>query len=254
MVELGLEEKYESDHELVWAKGDYTIELHKRLIPSYNEDYYAYFGDGWKLVSIIDEETKECRMSIEDQFIYSFVHYAKHYRDGGIGVKHVTDFYVFMEKNPNMDFEYIENELEKLHLLKFWKNTKKVLDVWFNSEEGDELTDFMTAKIFNSGAYGKVEEKIQADALRTSGSGKNARKRKTLSLIFPSLSDMKLKYKVLKKAPILLPFMWMVRWIEAIFTPSKVKAQKKRLDMISQEGVNKYQNELEYVGLSFDFE
>ena len=114
MKECGFVEEYESDHELVWKKGDFTIELHKRLVPSYNKDYYKYFGDGWKLATRVDENTGEAFMSDEDNFIYNFVHYAKHYRDGGIGVKHVTDFYVLMKNNPSLDFSYIEGEIEKL--------------------------------------------------------------------------------------------------------------------------------------------
>lgn len=47
MQDLGFNEILESDHELVWDKKSIHIELHKRLIPSYNKDYYAYYGDGW---------------------------------------------------------------------------------------------------------------------------------------------------------------------------------------------------------------
>ena len=45
----GFRKGYESDHEYAWDKNDVHIELHKRLIPSYNKDYYAYYGDGWQL-------------------------------------------------------------------------------------------------------------------------------------------------------------------------------------------------------------
>ena len=49
MAALGYTEVLESDHELVWdKKGVLHLELHKRLIPSYNKDYYAYYGDGWR--------------------------------------------------------------------------------------------------------------------------------------------------------------------------------------------------------------
>ena len=254
MLELGLAEKYESDHELVWQRGEFTIELHKRLVPSYNKDYYEYFGDGWKLGTIKDDDTNEYFMSAEDAFIYSFVHYAKHYRDGGIGVKHVTDFYVVMDKNKGLDFDYIEKELEKLQLLKFWKNTKKLLDVWFNSCESDEITDFMTQRIFDSGAYGTLENKLNSEAIRTSNTGKNVKAKKILRVIFPTYAGMSQKYPILKKAPVLLPVMWVVRWFAAIFNPSKIKEQKKQVDMVSQESVNRYQNELAYVGLDFNFQ
>lgn len=254
MLSLGFEEAYESDHELVWKKGDFTIELHKRLVPSYNKDYYEYFGDGWKLATRVDENTGECFMSDEDNFIYNFVHYAMHYRNGGIGVKHVTDFYVIMQKNKELDFTYIEAELEKLQLLEFWKNTKKLLGVWFASEESTDLTDFMTKKIFDSGAYGTKESKVNADAVRTSNTGKGMKIKKVFGWIFPSFKGMCQKYRFLKKVPILLPIMWVVRWVQVLFAPSKIKARKKELDMLSQESVNQFASELDYVGLHFNFE
>ena len=49
MQKLEYKEITESDHEFIWNKLNVYIELHKRLIPSYNKDYYAYFGDGWEL-------------------------------------------------------------------------------------------------------------------------------------------------------------------------------------------------------------
>ena len=254
MTGLGFVEQYESDHELVWKKGDFTIELHKRLVPSYNKDYYKYFGDGWNLATRVDESTNESFMSPEDNFIYNFVHYAMHYRNGGIGVKHVTDFYVIMDKNPGLDFKYIENELEKLQLLKFWENTKKLLDVWFNGVESDEKSEFMTRVIFGSGAYGTLEGKVNSEAIRTGNTGKNAKGKKLFRIIFPTFAGMKQKYPVLKKVPVLLPVMWVVRWFVGIFNPSKFKEQKNSLDMVSNESINQYQSDLDYVGLHFNFE
>ena len=123
--------------------------------------------------------------------------------------------------------------------------------MWFKSGEGDEMTDFITAKIFGSGTYGTAQGHLNAEAVRTQNTGKHVKGKKIFSLIFPSYKGMREKYTILKKAPILLPFMWVVRWIEMIFHPSKIKAQKKRLDMLNAEGVNKYQSELDYVGLKY---
>ena len=50
MLEMGYTEGKESDHELHWEKDGQMIELHKRIIPSYNKDFYKVIGDGWNWV------------------------------------------------------------------------------------------------------------------------------------------------------------------------------------------------------------
>lgn len=253
MTSLGYTEKLESDHELVWNKdGKVHIELHKRLVPSYNKDYYAYFGDGWRLATVRDGS--EWKMSPEDCFVYIFVHYAKHYRDGGIGVKHVCDFYLYMNKYPSLDWKYIEKELSSLQLLRFWQNTKKLIDVWFGGYECDEKSAFLTHKIFSGNAYGTAEAHLLSQGLKISKKSKNVRMKRLFMSIFPSYSTMQQKYRFLRKAPFLLPFAWGCRWISILFHPKKFAEQKKKMQTLSNENITSYQNELDYVGIDFNFE
>lgn len=86
---MGFEEGMESDHEWAWHRKDLYLELHRRLIPSYNEDYYAYFGDGWRLAKC--SQGTRYALSREDEFIFIFTHFAKHFRDGGAGCRYVLD-------------------------------------------------------------------------------------------------------------------------------------------------------------------
>lgn len=253
MTSLGYTEKLESDHEFVWNKnGKINIELHKRLIPSYNKDYYAYFGDGWDLATVRDGS--EWKMSHEDCFVYVFVHYAKHYRDGGIGVKHVCDFYIFIKKYPNLDWNYIENELEALQLLRFWQNTKTLIGVWFEGLECDERSEFLTHKIFSGNAYGTAEAHLISQGLKISKKSKNVRVKRLFMSTFPAYSTMQQNYRYLRKAPFLLPFAWCCRWIGIIFHPKKFLEQKKKLRTLSSDNISNYQNELDYVGIDFNFE
>jgi segregation and condensation protein B len=128
MLQMGYREILESDHELIWDKpGVLHVELHKRLIPSYNKDYYAYFGDGWRLAQ--PTAGSEHDMRAEDQFVYLFTHYAKHYRDAGIGIRHLMDLHVFLKAKPDLDRHYMETELEKLQLLTFCRHSLETLAV-----------------------------------------------------------------------------------------------------------------------------
>lgn len=255
MEELGYKEKIESDHELIWQKPGSYIELHKRLIPSYNKDYYAYYGDGWRLAKVKNGTRYE--MIDEDQMIYLFTHYAKHYRDAGIGIKHIVDLWVYRKNKPQLDEEYIKTELSKLQLYDFYVNTIRTLAVWFDGEEPDEVTDFITRIIFNSGVYGTKEALVLSQAVKiskTQGTTENVKSKKLMKLVFLDYESMCKKYSVLKKLPFLLPVMWIVRIFGVLlFKQSKIKKTHQEISSITEEGINSYQQSLNFVGLDFNF-
>ena len=78
-------------------------------------------------------------------------------------------------------------------------------------------------------------------------------KAKTLkNLIFLPRAIMKTKFPILEKFPFLLPIMWVVRWIDAVFNKQKsIKSSVNQLDHINDETVNSYNEELAKVGLKF---
>ena len=193
-------------------------------------------------------------MSDEDTFIYIFTHYAKHYRDGGIGIRHITDLYIYLSAKPDLNKEYIEAELKKLNLLDFYNNTLHTINVWLNGERSDEMSDFITKKIFESGSYGTYKAHIMSGAVKASKSGGNVRIKRIVKLIFLPYKYMCDKYPVLIKAPFLLPVMWLVRIADVIFNKrDKIARQRKELDYITEDKIAEYKKELNFVGLDFNF-
>lgn len=257
MQNLGFTERLESDHEFVWDKRGVHIELHKRLIPSYNKDYYSYFGDGWRLGNPISDGNTRYAMTAEDEMIYLFTHYAKHYRDAGIGIKHIVDLWVYRNSVKELNNEYIFEELRKLQLDVFYKNTMRTLDVWFEDVEPDDVTEFITNIIFNSGVYGTHEAHLLSDAVKVSkqtGTAKKTRAKKIIQFIFLPYKSMCQKYPVLKKAAILLPVMWVVRWFNVLFFKREnIKKSNEDLKIMSAEKIDDYQKALNFVGLDFNF-
>ncbi len=254
MEALGYTEKLESDHELVWYKKGMLIELHKRLIPSYNKDYYAYFGDGWQLSQKTD--TSRYEMTNDDNMIYLFTHFAKHYRDAGIGIRHIVDLWVYRNKYKDLNEEYIKEELKKLKLYDFYLNIIKTINAWFCGGECDEIIDFITEVIFSSGVYGRKENHDLSATLKVSkGSSKKvARFIKLWKEIFLPLNLMKKQYPILEKAAILLPFMWIARIFRTIFfRGEKIKNKSEVLKNTSAEKIENYENSLQFVGLDFNF-
>lgn len=255
LPQIGFFEVEETDHELIWrSSAGILVELHKRLIPSYNDDYYSYYYNSWEKARL---EKEHCfSMSKEDEYIYIFTHLTKHYRDGGIGLRHVVDIWLFAMKNSMLNMEYINRELDKLKLKKFHNNVLETIDVWFNSKEDSEISDYITERIIESGSYGIKERCDAANAARESAksdSVASARKKKIIFLIFMPYSSMKKKYPILRELPMLLPIMWVVRWVDAIINKrSSITRQSERLNKINAQVVDSYNKELEMVGLNFN--
>lgn len=253
MTQLGFRETRTTDHELVWQNSALYLELHKRVIPSYNLDLKDYFGDGWELAKL-------CRgncysMTREDEWIYLFTHFAKHYRDGGIGCRHMVDLWVYLRTTEALDEAYVEAELEKLHLLEFYGNIRKLLAVWFEDAQEDAVSEYMTEFIFSSGSWGQMESRILSRTLRDSKrsvlgfSGRLIYIRNTL---FPDAEVLKGKYTILQKAPWTLPLVWVVRpFYKILFERGSLKTQEKNLEMLSQGNIELRQQMLRYVGLDY---
>lgn len=256
MQNAGYDFVCESDHEYIWDKKNALhIEFHKRLIPSYNKDYFAYYGDGWQLAERADGS--EYKMSDEDFFIYIFTHLAKHYRDSGIGLKHFIDIWVYLRSKPDLDKTYIESELGKLRLFEFYKNVRYTLKVWFDGAEPNEVSELITNWTFSGGTYGSREKNILSAAVKEAAEngGKNeSRCMRLMHAVFMPYEKMCQRYTFLKKIPVLLPVMWGVRIMTVLlFRRGNIRERNAEINMQTDVNVNSYHTALNTVGLDFNF-
>lgn len=257
MKDFGYVEDKESDHELVWIKQKIMVELHKRVIPSYNEDYYKYFGDGWKLAKQSQNLSSEFYFTPEDNFIYLFTHFSKHYRDAGIGIMHLVDLYVYIKNNQNMNYEYIETELKKLKLYEFYRNIIRVAGVCFEEEAASDITDLIINKVFQSGSYGTKEAQAISITVKKTKHIKNKNNIRLvlfLKRVFMPYKEMCRRHKVLEKYSFLLPFFWLYRVFQVLFLKhDSIKKELENVKYSEKNSVLKYYEELSAVGLDFDF-
>ncbi len=254
MEQLGYQCGVVSDHELHWERGKMHVELHKRLMPSYDEDFYAYYQDGWRFAIADDERPNRYHLSDEDHLVYLVAHLAKHYRDAGIGMKHMVDLWIYREAKPGLNEAYIRRELEKLHLGVFYRNLLDVLAVWFADAPATEKTDYITDMIFHSGAFGRQDAKYLSAAVKLSLDGKSAktgRNRRIRELVFLPYSKMCQRYPFLRRIPILLPVMWVVRGVSALLHPKRVSRLKHEVEQLTPERIDTYREALRYVGLEY---
>lgn len=247
-------EDIESDHEYIWNKKGVHVELHKRLIPSYNKDYYAYFGEGWQLAEPVGEYRYE--MSHEDAFVYLFTHYAKHYRDAGVGIRQALDLYVY-RKTYSLNEEYVLARMQLLQLDRFYANTMHMLNVWFGSDAHTEASKLISDRLFSCGVFGRRADGLRSAMLKQTYAEGSLRRAKALSWLkklFLPYHDMCKKYEILKKAPPLLPVMWLWRWMDVVVhKQDSIRRVIQDDAAVSDENIKAYQEMLHKSGLDFNF-
>ena len=255
LEELGFTFDHETDHEIIWRTKKLCLELHKHLIPSYNKDLHPYFGTGWQLAQ--HRLLGRHAMKPEDEFLFHFTHFTKHYRDGGIGCRYVVDLWVFLRCFPDMNLQQVEQELEKLQLLEFYRNIRELMEHWFADGPGSEKLDFITDYIFSSGSWGQMESRTVSRAVRDrkhSPLGFSGRLLYLWQIAFPRAEVLRDKYRVLYKAPWLLPVVWLLRpFYKLLFEFRTLEKQERNLEALTQENLRDRQKMLRYVGLDYRF-
>lgn len=250
--EVGFTFNRESNNEYIFNKKNLlTVELHRYLITPGNDDMFAYYGTGWRLAK--KESEYMYRLSKEDEYVYMIVHFAKHYRDAGIGLRPVIDIWMYKNKNPDIDMDYVFEQLEKMNLHTFAKNVFELTETWFGGVPYNKITSNMTEFILENGEYGTSAGMVAAGSIRTGTNTKmtvGVKMKKYLQLIFPDRNSLKRKYPVLVKYPIALPFCWFCRWIEGLKSGrDKIKAKQALINASFGENVEKFNSHMKLVGL-----
>ena len=256
LVDQGYEFVKESGNEYAWRKQDFYLELHKYLLKPDHSDYFELVGDGWKF-AVKDTDTEfGYHMSDEDFFVFQIVHFAKHYRSGGIGLKHMVDMWVYLNHKPNLDLDYVRTELAKVKLDVFTDNVLKTTHAWFDGGEWDETVELMTNVIFKSGSFGTNEQANMSAAVKNKNQKiENSRAKRFFRSVFLPYANMCLLFPVLKKAPILLPFLWVWRIIYTAFNKKGVMTRHyNTIKSLSKENIENYEQQLKAVGLEYRFE
>ena len=93
-------------------------------------------------------------MSREDFYVYQIAHTAKHYLNGGIGVRHVADIYILQKNSGGYDHEYINKQLSEIGIEKFHQIISRLCMIWFGNEEHDDETRSMEKYILEGALFG----------------------------------------------------------------------------------------------------
>ncbi len=250
MEESGFELDEECDHVFAWDSKNLTLELHVKLIPESEKKLYDYFRDGWHLAKYKDGS--HYSMCEEDQFLFVFTHFVKHYRDGGIGCRQVVDMWVLDRCFNDESRAYIRKELKKMNLDRFYDNMKNVIKNWFEDGSCDEITELITQFIFGNGNWGTAENHALTREVRKAETDdpKKMKKQSLIKDIFPPAERIKGEYPILKKVPTVLPFVWIIRLFRTVlFRWESVRRSVQKASLLDEKKISEYQSHLEIVGL-----
>lgn len=143
------------------------VEMQTALIDEGYENWYNYLVNVWQ----------ECKpssghsfiMSKEMFYLYHIIHLAKHTRNGGIGLMHIIDTWMIARAYKDMNWDYVEEELEYLGLYKFHDVTMLLNDYWFDSYEPTdyemETIEIVSSFIFTTSAFGNKTQQAANDVV-----------------------------------------------------------------------------------------
>ena len=201
-------------HDVYLKKPFYNFEMHRALFIKHEDysKYVSYFSNYLDKSNKIDGYQHS--LSKEDFYIYFTAHSYKHFHNSGCGVRTLIDYYLYL-KNNNLDFDYINKELEKIDLKEFSDLISNLSIKVFDNQNLniDELNTILF--IASSGTYGTLEHAVNK------GVKKKGKFGYFMSRVFPPLSFYKLAYPWAYRTIILIPIAWFHRLFRILFTDPK---------------------------------
>lgn len=206
------------------------IEMHRSLLKK-NDKNYSLLENQLEKAKVRDGYSYSKEMTLEDYYIYMLLHSAKHFSEGGIGIRMIADEYVFYKKySDQLNQKYLSEQFEKLGITLFEKKLRDISLKWFS--KGSEVKDFDDVEeyILLSMTLGRVDVAVMSEMERQRVNTKTGRKKSRfanfISSLFPNKSYMANKYPFVEKMPILLPYSWACMWCRRIFIDRNINIKK----------------------------
>ena len=218
-----------SNHDAYIKKPFFNFEMHRALFTD-NEDrhiYAKYFKDYLKNSPV--KEGYEHYLSNEHFFTYFIAHAYKHFNNSGCGIRTLIDCYLYLKQNQ-LDFNYINQELDKMNLTEFSNKFCALSNKLFDEQELNEEEKEMLLFIASSGTYGTLENSVNK------GVKEKGKFKYFMLRIFPPMSFYRDVYPWAYKTKVLIPVAWIVRTIRIIFrNPKKAAKELKMISKVKKE-------------------
>lgn len=238
---------FEDDKDIGYIKKPFlNIEIHKELKYDYDKGYDYYKSAFSRLKS--GNNSEELNMTNEDFYVYVLSHSAHHFETAGTGIRSILDhFYLKRKLKPQCDEALLTQGLQATGLTVFSDKMDALSEYWFGEGAKSDDIEEMTEYILLSGIFGNQTNQYMGGILRG-----NYGEKKTsfvLKRLFPSRKSAQDRYPILKKFPFLLPIIWAVRIISAIFSKKDYSAEIKNANTVSGEDIDAFSQFIRKNGL-----
>lgn len=246
MEELGFKtELFGTDQDVYTLDRMVNIEMHRTLLP----DHSKWYEETEKMRQrAVLKDGFEYTLTDEDFYLFMIIHIAKHVSEGGIGIRSILDVWIYLKHcGKKLDMKVIEESLSRTELLKFEINIRNLCYHWFDNKESDAVTDELATYIFESGWNGR--EDVQK-AIHATSDVKGNKFKYWLKYTFMSPQKLSKTFKILRKFPFLVPFVWIYRLFNAFFVrKGAVKSFIHRYDGIDEADMIERKELIKRVGL-----
>lgn len=230
----------------LFSSANIHIELHYNLV----EDGIAnksseVLKNVWDVATLREGYAFCHEMPDEYYYFYHIAHMAKHFENGGCGIRPFIDLFI-LDGMSGANKEKRDELLNKGNLLKFANVARKLSRIWFSNAPYDLISRQMENYILRGGVYGNNENRITVQQQKKGG-----RLNYALSKIFISYDIIKFHYPILEKYKWLTPLMQICRWFKLIFCGhlKPVLNELKFNQKISAEKTDVIKNFLKNIGL-----
>lgn len=227
----GYKFKKNDDQQYHFVKAPFMyIEMHRSLLKKDNINY-SLLENQLEKAKVRDGYSYSKEMTLEDYYIYMLLHSAKHFSQGGIGIRMIADEYAFYKKySDQLNQKYLSEQFEKLGITLFEKKLRDISLKWFS--KGSEVKDFDDVEeyILLSMTLGRLDVAVMSEMERRRVNTETGRKKSGfvnfISSLFPNKTYMANKYSFVEKMPILLPYSWACMWCRRIFIDRNINIKK----------------------------
>ncbi len=171
----------------------------------------------WESVSLRENCSAWCEMPQELFYFYQVAHMAKHFGQGGCGIRFFMDLWL-LDSSGTFDRYQVIELFKRGDLLQFAETSLQLSKMWFGDEPENPLLCQMQDHVIQSGIYGTVQNRVILQQTKT-----KSRFGYLIQRIFLPYNILKFHYPVLQKKRYLTPLMQIRRWGKLLFCTKKKK-------------------------------